>query len=532
MDHGPKTNDQGRPTPQSDVIAFLSDPRAHGHPPEHTVERVETHGAVVFLCGTRALKMKRAVRYSYLDFSTLELRKRACDAEVALNRRTAPSLYTGVVPVTRTRAGELRVGGTDPVVEWLVDMVRFDERYVLDRMAVAGTLNVALMDGLAHAVAAFHLDASREDRFGGYDGIVRVIEGNRAGWERFGHGILDATRCAELTRRTLAAAAQHRERLDRRRRDGYVRRCHGDLHLRNLVVLDGRVTLFDGIEFNDDLSCIDVWYDTAFLLMDLLKRGLGLHANAVLNGYLSRTDDIDGLALLPLFLSCRAGVRAMTSATAATLQAPGDKKRELEDLAREYLHHAGRMLAPAPAKVVAVGGLSGSGKSTLALTLAPHVGPPPGAVVLRSDEIRKRLAGTDVLTRLGPDGYTPEMTARVYDTMARRARLVVETGHAVVADAVFARPEDRGRIEEVARGTTREFAGLWLTAEAGELRRRVQARGPDVSDADLGVLEQQLAAATGPIDWHLIDASRHRSVVLHQARERLERVPATPDTTA
>jgi predicted kinase len=402
-------------------------------------------------------------------------------------------------------------------------MVRFDEHLVLDRMASAGTLDVAMMDGLARAVAAFHVGAARAETSGGYDGIVRVIQGNGRGFEQFGPGILDPAACTQLTQRTMAAARRLRDHLERRRHEGFVRRCHGDLHLRNLVVLDSQVTLFDGIEFNDDLSCIDVWYDTAFLLMDLVKRGLWLHANAVLNGYLARTEDLDGLALLPLFLSCRAGVRAMTSATAATLQPPGDKRRELEDLSREYLQLADRLLEPAPPAVVAVGGLSGSGKSTLALTLAPHVGPVPGAVVIRSDEIRKGLAGVDALTRLGPDGYTPAMTARVYDTMARRARLVVETGHAVIADAVFARPADRARIEEVAHAAGCGFSGLWLTAEPDDLRRRLQARGPDASDADVGVLEQQLAAPTGSIDWHLIDARQHQSAVLHEARERLER---------
>ncbi len=518
--------------PQAEVIEFLSDPRAYGQPAKQRVERVETHSAVVFLAGRRALKLKRAVRYSYLDFSTLDRRKQACEAEVAVNRRTAPALYTGVVAVTRDGSGLLHLGGTGAVVEWLVEMVRFDEQLVLDRMATAGTLDLALMGGLARAVADLHLTAAREDAFGGHAGIVRVIDGNAAGFARFGDGLLDPKACADLTRRARAVAAHHRDRLERRRRDGFVRRCHGDLHLRNLVYLDGRVTLFDGIEFNDDLSCVDVWYDTAFLLMDLAKRGLGLHANAVLNAYLARTHDIDGLGLLPLFLSCRAGVRAMTSATAASLQEPGGKRRELEDLAREYLRLARRLLEPVPAALVAVGGLSGSGKTTLALALAPHVGPAPGAVVLRSDELRKELAGVDPLTRLDPGGYTPAMTARVYDTLTERARLVLEAGHAAIADAVFARPSDRSRIEEVAATTHRPFTGLWLAAEAGDLHRRVEARGRDASDADATVLEQQLAAPTGPIDWHLIDARQHRSSVLHQAREHLDQPVSGRDTTA
>jgi len=517
-------------TSQAEVIHFLSDPRTygrHGGP----VERLETHSAMVFLCGRRALKLKRAVRYSYLDFSTLDRRKQACEAEVAVNRRTAPELYKGVATVNRDTTGRLALNGTGPVVEWLVEMVRFDERLVLDRMAAAGTLDVALMDDLARAVADLHSSAAHEPSFGGYDGIVRVIDGNAAGFERFGAEMLDPAARVDLTGRARALAVHHRERLERRRRDGLVRRCHGDLHLRNLVHVDGRVTLFDGIEFNDDLSCIDIWYDTAFLLMDLVKRGLGRHADVVLNRYVARTGDIDGLALLPLFLSCRAGVRAMTSATAASLQQPGDKRRELEDSAREYLLLARRLLDPAPPVLIAVGGLSGSGKSTLALALAPDVGPVPGAVVLRSDEIRKELAGADALSRLGPEGYTPAMTARVYKTLMERARLVLEAGHTAIVDAVFARPSDRALVAEVAADTSRPFAGLWLSAEAHDLRRRVETRGPDASDADASVLDQQLQLPTGPIDWHVIDARQRPAAVLEQVREHLEHRLVTPGRT-
>ena len=183
------------------------------------------------------------------------------------------------------------------------------------------------------------------------------------------------------------------EILERRRDAGFVRQCHGDLHLRNIVLLDGRPTLFDGVEFNDEISCTDVLYDLAFLLMDLWRRKLPRHANAVLNGYLTHAGEWDGLALLPLFLSCRAAVRAKTSATAAAQVLDEEARRgELHATAREYLAMAERLLHPPPPCLVAVGGLSGSGKSTLALGVAPAIGGAPGAVVLRSDETRKQLA--------------------------------------------------------------------------------------------------------------------------------------------
>ena len=185
--------------------------------------------------------------------------------------------------------------------------------------------------------------------------------------------------------------------LDARRDADFVRQCHGDLHLRNIVLLDGRPTLFDGVEFNDKISCTDVLYDLTFLLMHLWRRRLPRHANEVWNQYLTDTGDLKGLPLLPLFLSCRAAVRAKTSATAARFQDDAARRRELQDLARKYLTMAEGLLHPARPCLVAIGGLSGSGKSTLALSLAPSVGAVPGAVVLRSDEIRKRLGGVPTL---------------------------------------------------------------------------------------------------------------------------------------
>ena len=499
---------------QAEVIEFLSRSDTFGAP----VERLDTHSAAVFLVGDRALKLKRDVRYSYLDFSTLDLRKRACHAEVAINRRTAPSLYRGVVAVTRESSGRLAIAGSGQAVEFLVDMARFDQALLLDRMAAARRLDLSLMPGLADAVARFHLDAERNEEHGGHDGIVRVIDGNMSGFSSQGRNILDPGTSRRVTDTALAVAARERERLERRRRDGFVRRCHGDLHLRNLVLLEGQPTLFDAIEFNEDLACIDVWYDLAFLLMDLTKRGLRAHAAAVLNGYLARTGDYEGLALLPLFLSCRAGVRAMTTATAARFQADTRKAADMEALAREYLDLAEVLLAPSPAVLVAVGGLSGSGKSTLARALAPSVGATPGAVVLRSDELRKALFGMDSLTPLGPDGYEPPATARVYATLTDRAARVLRSGHSVVADAVFARPEDRAAIEAVAREAATPFAGIWLDVGSDVLKARVRGRGPDASDATEQVVQRQVEALSDDITWHRLDASGPAETVFERAR--------------
>jgi aminoglycoside phosphotransferase family enzyme/predicted kinase len=503
---------------QSDVIDFLASPQAHGGT---RVERIDTHISVVFLAARRAYKLKRAVRFDYVDFSTLERRRRFCDAEVRLNRRTAPGLYKGVVPVTRSPSGVLTIGGEGAVVDWLVEMERFDQDQLLDRLAAANRLDIDHMDRLALAIARFHDAAERRHDHGGADGIAWVVEGNAAGFAEFGASGLDQTLSARVTDDARTEIERHRAALDERRRAGRVRQCHGDLHLRNIVLLDGEPTLFDGVEFNDDISCSDVLYDLAFLLMDLWRRHLKRHANVVLNRYMTETSDLDGLRLLPLFLSCRAAVRAKTSATSAQVQQDPDRRRELQASAGEYLEMAGRFLKPLKPCVVAIGGFSGSGKSTVAKALAPGLGAPPGALVVRSDEIRKRLCGVPLLEKLGPEGYAPHISDRVYGSISDQARIALRAGHSVIADAVFGRPDQRAAIERVAAEESAPFLGCWLTASESVLVARATARREDPSDADAAVIRRQRAEVEEPRGWHRVDATGPRDAVVQACSELL-----------
>jgi len=503
---------------QNEVVTFLGSSSTHRGA---AVERIETHASIVFLAGVRAWKLKRAVRYDYLDFSTIERRRAMCEAEVRINRRAAPALYRGVVSVTRQPDGSLALGGSRAPVDWLVEMVRFNQEGLLDRLAARGALDLALMRPLATAIAQFHQGAERRSDHGGRRGMTWVVEGNAAGISEQGGGILDPAACVELARSSREQLERHGCLLDARREAGYVRQCHGDLHLRNIVLVDGRPTLFDAIEFNDEIACGDVLYDLAFLLMDLWRRRLPSHANVVWNGYLSETSDLGGTPLLPLFLSCRAAVRAKTSATAANLQTDPQRKSELQDLARDYLAMALRLLRPPAGCLIAIGGLSGSGKSTLARALASLIGPCPGAVVIRSDEIRKQLCGVDPLHRLGPEGYTADITRRVYATLSQRAAQVVQGGHAAVVDAVYARIPDREAIERTAAAAHVPFVGVWLDAPESVLIARSEQRELDASDADAAVVRQQVAQETGALTWQRIDASRASDDVLRVAGEML-----------
>lgn len=484
--------------PQQDVIDFLAQPASYDA--AGPVERLSTHISHVFLCGERAYKLKRAVRFSYLDFSTVELRRAACNAEIAVNRRTAPDLYLGVAPVRRDAAGRLRLGavadaGAGAAEDWVVVMRRFGQEALFDHMAVDGRLTRAHMVALADAVAAFHDRAEVTPGFGGSAAMAALLDGNAAEIARAVPAAFEATAVQRLDaamRRALAAAAP---RLDERRAAGLVRHCHGDLHLRNVALVDGRPTPFDAIEFDPALSHIDVLYDFAFLLMDCEHRSLRGFANAALNRYLAMRPDYGGLALLPLFMACRAAIRAHVSAAAGGAAE-----------ARSYFSLAEALLAPPAPRLIAVGGLSGSGKSTVAEALAPEVGAVPGAVVLRSDVIRKRLFGLDPLARLPEAAYAPEVTQKVYAAMRDQAAAALAGGHSAVADAVHARADERAAIAAVAAAAGARFDGIWLDLPLETRVSRIRGRAPDASDATAEVAAAQENYDRGTLDWTRVAA--------------------------
>ena len=498
-----------------ELRAFLGKGGAFGAPGA-AVEQVTTHAAEIFLVGDRAFKMKRAVRYSFLDFSTLARRKQALETELRLNRRTAPMLYKRVVPVTCSEGGELAIDGEGEPVEWLLEMRRFDQAALLDRIAQRQELQPDAIDALAATLAAFHDQAERRPDLGGYAGMAEVIEGNAGDLASLVGPVLDAAPVGALNDATRAALEGARDRLEQRRAAGVVRHCHGDLHLGNVVLLDGAPVLFDCLEFDAALATIDTFYDLAFLLMDLVHRDLGGLAQRLLSGYLDATWDDAGTALLPLFLSVRAAIRAKVAGFAARSEA-GDAKAEIA-AAQAYLDLAQRFLAPPPPRLVALGGVSGTGKTTLARLLAPELGAAPGAVILRSDVIRKKLFGAAPTERLGPEAYREEVSVKVYDTLISRARILLDAGHAVIVDAVYLDARDRARIEEVAAAAGVPFTGLWLTAPAQTLLARVRGRKGDASDADAAVLRAQLAVDPGPLAWAKVDASGKPEAVAAAAR--------------
>lgn len=499
---------------QAETIAFLSRPEAHGV--SGPVERIDTHAAIVFLAGDHAFKLKRAVRYPYLDFSTMERRKAVCDAELALNRRTAPDLYLAVEPVGRQADGSLALGSGDPV-DWVVVMRRFASECLLDTVARKGPLAPHLIRDLADGIAAFHETA--EVVAGPGAGRVRaVIDGNRASMAALPEGLLPADLCGELHRRSLEALDGLTALLDRRGESGHVRHCHGDLHLANICLWQGQPLLFDCLEFDPELATTDVLYDLAFLLMDLWQRGLHDEASLLFNRYCDMRAESDGLAAMPLFLSMRAAVRAHVNASAAARQADAARRADKVEEARSYLDAALAFLVRAPARLIAVGGLSGTGKSTLAGRLAPRCGGAPGARWLRSDVLRKRLAGVLPEQPLPPEAYTRERSLEVYGKLMDEARRTLASGIPVIVDAVFADPRERGAVAALAAECGVPFTGLWLEAPPATMRARVGARQGDASDANAAVVDRQLGYELGDLGvWRTIDAGGTPETVLSAA---------------
>lgn len=492
---------------QSEVCAFLvAQMEGRGG-----CERVDTHISHVFLGPRIVWKLKRAVRFPYADFSTPDRRLALCEREVTRNRRTAPGHYLAVRRITR-EAGGLAFDGAGPLVDAVVEMRRFDGDRLLDRLAGRGELDGGLMELLATEIARLHRD-SPEDHRPGAARIAGVLDVISAALEETGAFNADQRRA--FVGQYRDALARHAALLDARAAAGRVRLAHGDLHLRNIFVEHGRPVLFDCIEFSDEIATVDVLYDLAFLLMDLLHRGLPGLANVAMNRYLdlAEDEDEDGMVLLPFFMGLRAAIRAHVTASAA---GSGPEGAGLDD-ARAYLDLALELVRPRPVVLLAFGGLSGSGKSTVAEAAAPLFGAGAGARVLSSDRLRKALHGVSAETRLGPEAYARSVSSAVYRQLCGRASALLGRGIPVVADAVFADPQERARIEAAAGDAA--FHGFWLEAPADVLRARVSARAGGPSDATVTVLEDQLGRDLGAIHWTCLDATRPAQVLAARVRE-------------
>jgi aminoglycoside phosphotransferase family enzyme/predicted kinase len=487
------------PAEQADAAAFLL--RLAGSTP------VETHISLVFVGRDTVWKLKKAVRLAFLDFTDLAARHRFTLRELVLNQAAAPGLYRDAVPLVRRADGTLALDEPGEVIDWVLRMARVPHDHFLDEIAAAGKLTPELLDALGDAIAAYHQSLASSPREHGVPEAMRHVARGNA------QSALDAGLPTDAVQpwleRIMAALDVIAPWLTQRGRDGFVRRAHGDLHLGNLCLWDGKPVPFDALEFDEAMGTIDLGYDLAFLLMDLDRRVDRAAANRVLNRYVARTGDAALTRGLAVFLSLRAMVRAHVEA-----------KRGNGALATQYLDAASAYLQMQPPLIVAIGGLPGTGKSTLARALAPGLGNAPGALVLRSDEVRKRQHGVAPEQRLPQSAYSKSASKAVSAELAALARETASGGHAVIADATFIDADDRALVEHAAHATGARFVGLWLEVPIATLEARITARRGDASDATLAVLHSAAGTGAGAGRWVTIDANQ-AEMALEEARSAL-----------
>ena len=473
-----------------ELISALMDPAAYSHEAAE-IRLIETHISWVILTGQYAYKIKKPVELGFLDFSSLQKRKRYCEEEVRLNRRLAPTIYLGVVAIRGT-SGQPRIDGEGEALEYAVKMVQFSQRAQLDRMLERGELQPGQMDALAHMVADFHEQIETADQaseYGEPDHVLQPVLDTIAHLRRHTDDFVERQVIDELDSWCQTTFAHLRSFIALRKAQGYVRECHGDMHLRNLAWVDDKPLAFDCIEFNPELRWIDVISEIAFLVMDLDDRRQPQLAQRFLNGYLERGGDYSGIRLLCFYLVYRALVRAMVNAIRADQQGISvDEKAQATKETHGYLHLARRYTRVSKPVLLIARGLSGSGKTTYSQLLLEQF----PAIRIRSDVERKRLYGVkpeqDGHKIIGDELYSSIATERTYQRLEQLAK----AGHSVIIDATCQKKEQRELFRKLAEEKGVAFLILEFSATEATLRQRIAARKGDASDADLQVLELQL----------------------------------------
>ncbi len=453
------------------------------------VTHIETHISHVLIAGAFAYKLKKPVDLGFVDYTTLARRKHFCEAELRLNRRLASDLYLETVAITGSPDAP-RVGGAGEPIEYAVKMRAFRQSDQWDRVLARGKLTASHVEALADRLAAFHAKAEPVEPGRGLGGPEQVADVVRANFELTRPFIgrwIDPDRHARLAAWSDRALERLAPLIRQRLESGFVRECHGDAHLQNVAFVEGRVAVFDGIEFNDTFRFIDVMAEIAFTKMDLDSRGHPELGARFLNRYLEMSGDYQGVALLPLYLSYRALVRAKVACLSPDAAAQADRIAALVQLADGYAHMG-------PSALVQMHGVTGCGKSTVGMALLERL----GAIRIRSDVERKRLAGVGRTER--PDGvgaglYRDDMSAATYARLRQCAEPVANAGFVVILDATYLQKDHRLAVKALAQRLGIAYIIVSCRASRGELERRIRARmaqGTGVSDGTLAVLAEQL----------------------------------------
>lgn len=487
-----------KPFDQAALIAALLQPDHYPHPVT-VVEHIQTHISHILLAGDYAYKIKKPLNLGFLNFTSLDRRRYYCQEELRLNQRLAPDIYLDCTPIGGDP--EHPTWNSTPAIEYAVRMRRFPQDRLLDRLLAAGQLQRLHWEVLARHLAEFHRTVAIADHSMPFGEPERVRQPMLDDFTQIRPLLKDSADCeilASVEHWTLAASAQLWPQLAERKANGWIRECHGDLHLGNMMLdQDSRIVIFDCIEFNDDLRWIDVINDLAFLTMDLRFRGAGAFAQRLLNVYLEYSGDFTGIALLSYYQVYRAMVRAKINAIQSHQHnLPAAVRATALTLCRDYLRLALALTQKPVPFLLITHGVSGSGKSRRTGQLLEQF---PDAIRIRSDVERKRLFGLGPLdnskSTLGNGLYAPEANARTYTRLLQFADQLLAAGHPVLVDATFMRRDHRQPFRDLATRHGVPFILLDCIADADTLRRRVadrQARGDDATEAGVEVLERQL----------------------------------------
>lgn len=493
-------------------ISSMLNPTTYNHP-VGTIVLIETHISYVILTGDFAYKIKKAVDFGFLDFSTVSKRLENCENELRLNRRLAPEIYLDVVAITGTTDKPV-MGGDGTAIEYAVKMKQFAQSAQLDNMLAAGELHTDHIDAVARMIADFHRSTAVADETVGYgssNAVYQPVKENFAQIRKQDYAHVFDTVLDRLQHWSEQSYERLEAVFDQRKHDGFIRECHGDMHLRNLVWLDGSTAsgprAFDCIEFNAQLRWIDVISEVAFLVMDLQSRQQALLANHCLNTYLEVTGDYAALPLLRFYLCYRALVRTKVSvlrSQQAGIEA--DEKKLLDDEFASYLNLAVGYTKLSPAKLIIMRGPSASGKSTLSQQLVDHL----GLIRIRSDVERKRMFNIrpDSHHKNGAALYSKKTSFKVYRKLLDLSAMLIDAGYSVIVDAAFLAEDQRSPFQQLAESCGISYHILEITAASDVLRRRIIERKNDVSDADVAILEQQLA------NWQPLHETETASAIL------------------
>jgi uncharacterized protein len=476
-----------------ELIQQMLVPEFYPHPVIIPIELMQTHASYILLAGDFVYKLKKPVNFGFLDYSTLDKRQHFCQEEIRLNQRGAKELYLEVLPISK-QGNKYQLGSNGEIVDYAVKMLRFPQENLLSNMFEAGTITTEDIEEIGRVIAKFHADAQTNEyikRFGEVDRIRQWIDDNYRQTEKYIGRAQTQQQYTETKAYTDRFLLEHSQLFLDRIAGGFIRECHGDLHLRNICRWQNKTLLFDCIEFNEPFRFVDTMYDVAFAVMDLEARGRKDLANRFLNTYAEQTGDWEGLQVLPMYLSRQAYVRAKVTSFLLDDPAIAEEDRAAAaQTAANYYRQAWEYTRTRQGRLIMLSGLSGSGKSTLGKRIAQQL----GGVHLRSDAVRKHLGGIPLLSKGDDSLYTPEMTAKTYQHVLALGAKLAAQGFIVILDAKYDRRSLRGAVVDLAADRGIPLQMIYCTAPVNVLLDRLAHRTGDIADATVDLLASQQAA--------------------------------------